>query len=53
MPFQILPKWIQFGAFMLAVDAGMMNVLGLISLLLHQSLPHMTGDAILIAVSVL
>lgn len=52
MPFQILPKWIQFGAFMLAVDAGMINVLGLISLL-HQSVSHMTGNASLIAVSVL
>ena len=51
MPFQILPKWIQFGAFMLAVNAGMINVLGLISLL-HQSVSHMTGNASLIAVSV-
>lgn len=51
MPFQILPKWIQFGVFMLAVNAGMINVLGLISLL-HQSVSHMTGNASLIAVSV-
>lgn len=50
MPFQILPKWIQFGAFMLAVNAGMINVLGLISLL-HQSVSHMTGNVSLIAVS--
>lgn len=51
MPFQILPKWIQFGAFMLAINAGMINVLGLISFL-HQSVSHMTGNASLLAVSV-
>ena len=50
MPFQHLPKWVQFGAFMLAMNAGMINVLGLISLL-HQSVSHMTGNASLIALS--
>lgn len=48
MPFQILPKWVQFGAFMLAMNAGMINVLGLISLL-HQSVSHMTGNASVLA----
>lgn len=51
MPFQILPKWIQFGAFMLAINAGMINLLGLVSLL-HQSVSHMTGNASLIALSI-
>lgn len=51
MPFQILPKWIQFGAFMLAMNAGMINVLGLISLL-HQSVSHMTGNASLMALGI-
>ncbi|NHB57505.1 DUF1275 domain-containing protein [Acinetobacter sp. 194] len=50
MPFQILPKWVQFGAFMLAMNAGMINVLGLICLL-HQSVSHMTGNASLMAIS--
>lgn len=50
MPFQHLPKWVQLGAFMLAMNAGMINVLGLISLL-HQSVSHMTGNASLIALS--
>ena len=50
MPFQILPRWIKFGAFMLAMNAGMINVLGLICLL-HQSVSHMTGNASLIAIS--
>lgn len=50
MPLLILPKWIQCGAFMLAINAGMINVLGLISLL-HQSVSHMTGNASLIALS--
>lgn len=35
---------------MLAINAGMINVLGLISLL-HQSVSHMTGNASLMAVS--
>lgn len=51
MPLQILPKWIQFGAFMLAINAGMINVLGLISFL-HQSVSHMTGNASLLAMSI-
>lgn len=49
MPFQVLPNWVQFGAFMLAINAGMINVLGLISLL-HQSVSHMTGNASLLAI---
>ena len=47
MPFQRLPNWIQFGAFMLAINAGMINVLGLITVL-HQSVSHMTGNASLL-----
>ncbi len=52
MPFQFLPNWVQFGAFMLAVNAGMINVLGLISLL-HQSVSHMTGNASLLAIGII
>ena len=48
MPFQYLPNWIQFGAFMLAINAGMINVLGLMTVL-HQSVSHMTGNASLFA----
>jgi len=48
MPLQHLPIWIQFGAFMLAVNAGMINILGLITVL-HQSISHMTGNASLFA----
>ncbi|RZG88637.1 DUF1275 domain-containing protein [Acinetobacter sp. WCHAc060033] len=48
MPLQHLPVWIQLGAFMLAVNAGMINVLGLITVL-HQSISHMTGNASLLA----
>ncbi len=43
MPFQRLPNWFQIGAFLLAINAGMINVLGLITLL-HQSVSHMTGN---------
>lgn len=43
MPLQHLPKWIQAGAFLLAVNAGMVNVMGLLTVL-HQSISHMTGN---------
>ncbi|OTG80305.1 YoaK family protein [Acinetobacter sp. ANC 4648] len=48
MPLQHLPIWIQLGAFMLAINAGMVNVLGLITTL-HQTISHMTGNASLLA----
>lgn len=48
MALQYLPVWIQLGAFMLAVNAGIINVLGLITVL-HQSISHMTGNASLFA----
>ncbi|KAF1026325.1 MAG: hypothetical protein GAK29_01359 [Acinetobacter bereziniae] len=48
MPLQYLLAWIQLGAFMLAVNAGIINVLGLITVL-HQSISHMTGNASLFA----
>ena len=52
MPLQYLPIWIQLGAFMLAVNAGMINVLGLITVL-HQSISHMTGNASLLAQAII
>ena len=52
MPFQILPLWIQFGAFCLAMNAGMINVLGLVTVL-HQSVSHMTGNVSMLAMAVL
>ncbi len=48
MPIQRLPLWIHAAAFMLAMNAGMINVLGLFSLL-HQSVSHMTGNVSLMA----
>ncbi|TCM63841.1 uncharacterized membrane protein YoaK (UPF0700 family) [Acinetobacter calcoaceticus] len=50
MPIQHLPRWIQIAAFVLAMNAGMINVLGMFSLL-HQSVSHMTGNASLLAMS--
>ncbi|MGG2098368.1 YoaK family protein [Acinetobacter haemolyticus] len=50
MPFQRLPNWIQLGAFLLALNAGMVNVLGLFTVL-HQSVSHMTGNASLLAMN--
>lgn len=49
--FQKLPNWIQFGAFSLAVNAGMINVLGLVTLL-HQSVSHMTGNISILAMDI-
>lgn len=48
MPIQHLPRWILIAAFLLAMNAGMINVLGLFSLL-HQSVSHMTGNVSLMA----
>ena len=50
MPFQHLPLWIQLVAFFLAVNAGMINVLGLVTVL-HQSVSHMTGNVSVLAMS--
>jgi uncharacterized membrane protein YoaK (UPF0700 family) len=50
MPFQNLPMWVQLGAFFLAVNAGMINVLGLMTVL-HQAISHMTGNVSLLAMS--
>lgn len=50
MPFQRLPNWIQLGAFLLALNSGMVNVLCLFTVL-HQSVSHMTGNASLLAMS--
>jgi uncharacterized membrane protein YoaK (UPF0700 family) len=52
MPFQRLPLWIQAGAFLLAINAGMINVLGLITVV-HQSVSHMTGNVSVLAMALL
>lgn len=50
MPFQSLPLWVQCGAFFLAVNAGMVNVIGLVTVL-HQSVSHMTGNVSMLAMA--
>ncbi|WOE32309.1 MULTISPECIES: YoaK family protein [unclassified Acinetobacter] len=52
MPFQTLPYWLQLGTFFLAINAGMINVLGLITVL-HQSVSHMTGNVSIFAMAVI
>ena len=52
MPLQRLPNWIQLGAFLLALNAGMVNALSLLTVL-HQSVSHMTGNVSLFAMSLL
>lgn len=48
MPLQRLPVWIQLATFVLAINAGMINVLGLMTVL-HQSVSHMTGNVSFLA----
>ncbi len=52
MPFQSLPNWVQFAAFLLAMNAGMINVLSLITVL-HQSISHMTGNVSMLAMDLI
>ncbi len=52
MPFYTLPLWVQLGAFFLAINAGMINVLGQVTVL-HQSVSHMTGNVSMLAMAVI
>jgi uncharacterized membrane protein YoaK (UPF0700 family) len=52
MPFQTLPYWLQFGTFFLALNAGMVNVFGLVTVL-HQSVSHMTGNVSMFAMALI
>ncbi len=48
MPLQRLPLWIQISAFILALNAGMMNSISLLTIA-HQSISHMTGNMSMLA----
>ena len=52
MPLQHLPNWFQGAVFLLALNAGMVNVLSLITVL-HQSISHMTGNVSVMAMDLL
>lgn len=47
-----LPRWIEYGAFVLAFVAGTINVVGLLGFE-HQSISHLSGTATLLGASVL
>ncbi|MGL6314541.1 YoaK family protein [Vibrio sp. WXL103] len=47
-----LPKWIEYGAFLLAFVAGCINAIGLLGFE-HQSVSHLSGTATLIGASLL
>ncbi|REG86444.1 YoaK family protein [Marinomonas pollencensis] len=47
-----LPKWIEYGAFILAFIAGFINAIGLISLD-HQAISHLSGTVTLLGASLL
>ena len=47
-----LPKWVEAGAFLLALIAGFVNVVGLLSFE-HQSVSHLSGTATLLGASLL
>lgn len=42
-----LPRWIEYGAFILALSAGCINVIGLLGIE-HQSISHLSGTATLV-----
>ncbi len=47
-----LPKWIEYGAFILALVAGCINAIGLLGFE-HQSVSHLSGTATLVGTSIL
>ena len=47
-----LPKWVEFGAFVLSVIAGMVNAVGLLGFE-HQSVSHLSGTATLLGSSLI
>lgn len=42
-----LPKWVEYGAFVLALSAGIVNGIGLLGFE-HQAISHLSGTATLI-----
>lgn len=48
----LLPRWVEFGAFILAVIAGFVNVVGLLGFE-HQSVSHLSGTATLFGASLI
>lgn len=52
MPLQTLPLWIQLSAFLLALNAGMINILAIFTLA-HQTISHMTGNLSYIVVDII
>ncbi|BFM13108.1 YoaK family protein [Simiduia litorea] len=47
-----LPKWVELGAFLLALVAGVVNAIGLLGFE-HQSVSHLSGTATLLGTSLL
>jgi uncharacterized membrane protein YoaK (UPF0700 family) len=47
-----LPKWVEFGAFILAAVAGCVNAIGLLGFE-HQSVSHLSGTATLLGTGIL
>ena len=42
-----LPRWVEYGSFLLALIAGLVNAIGLLGFK-HQSISHLSGTATLI-----
>lgn len=47
-----LPKWVEYGAFLLAFVAGCINAVGFLGFE-HQAVSHLTGTATLLGLSAL
>ena len=46
-----LPRWVEYGSFLLALVAGLVNAIGLLGFK-HQSISHLSGTATLLGVGV-
>ncbi len=52
MPFKLYPFGCNLVLFFLAVNAGIINVFGLVTVL-HQSVSHMTGNVSILAMALI
>lgn len=46
-----LPRWVEYGSFLLAMVAGLVNAIGLLGFK-HQSISHLSGTATLLGTGI-
>jgi uncharacterized membrane protein YoaK (UPF0700 family) len=47
-----LPRWVEYGAFVLSLVAGFVNAIGLLGIK-HQSISHLSGSATLLGTGII